>query len=271
DLHWVDMSTVDVLGYLARHFESLPLLIVATYRPAELLIQKHPFLSTMRDLQGRGLCREIALEFLTRDEIDQYFASRFGDHHLPRTFVDLIYAKTEGNPLFVVDVLEYLAERHVISYEHGQWTLTQSLPDIARDLPESVRGMIQRKIDTFDAADRRLLVAASVQGYEFDGAVLARVLGIEPAEAEEQLDTIDKIHGFVRRLGEQEFPDHTLTLRYRFVHVLYQNMLYDSLTPSRKMSLSRAVGQALEDFYRAKGTDIASELAVLFEAARDFS
>ncbi|PWT81244.1 MAG: hypothetical protein C5B57_10875 [Blastocatellia bacterium] len=271
DLHWVDMSTVDVLGYLARHFESLPLLIVATYRPAELLIQKHPFLSTMRDLQGRGLCREIALEFLSREEIEQYFALRFGDHHLPETFVDLIYAKTEGNPLFVVDVLDYLAVRHVVSDEHGQWTLTRSLPDIARDLPESVRGMIQRKIDTFNDTDRRLLVAASVQGYEFDGAVLANVLGIDAAEIEEQLDTIDKVHGFVRRIGEQEFPDHTLTLRYRFVHVLYQNMLYDSLTPARKMSLSRAVGTALETFCGGKITDVVSELAVLFEAARDFS
>jgi tetratricopeptide (TPR) repeat protein/predicted Ser/Thr protein kinase len=271
DLHWVDVSTVDVLGYLARHFESLPLLIVVTYRPTEFLIQKHPFVSTMRDLQGRGDCREMNLEFLTRDEIEQYLALKFSNQRLPRSFGDVIYAKTEGNPLFVVDVLDYLCERHVLSHERDEWILTRTVPDIARDLPESVRGMIQRKIDTFDAANRRLLVAASVQGYEFDAAVLAQVLGLDAADVEEQLDAIDKIHGFVRRVREQEFPDRTLTLRYRFVHVLYQNILYDSLTPARKASLSRSVAQSLEEFHRRKPADVVSELAVLFEAAREFS
>ena len=166
--------TTDMIGYVTRHFESWPLLIIATYRPEELLVQKHPFLATKRDLQGRGLCREIALEFLTHQEVDEYIALRFPRHRLPKDFVDLIYAKTEGNPLFVVDVLNYLADQHVLTHEQDVWTLTRSLPDIARELPESVRGMIQRKIDLLTEADRKLLVAASVQGYEFDGAVFTR-------------------------------------------------------------------------------------------------
>jgi predicted ATPase len=77
DLHWVDLATTDMIGYVTRHFESWPLLIIATYRPEELLVQKHPFLATKRDLQGRGLCREIALEFLTHQEVDEYVALRF--------------------------------------------------------------------------------------------------------------------------------------------------------------------------------------------------
>ena len=271
DLHWVDLATTDMIGYVTRHFESWPLLIIATYRPEELLVQKHPFLATKRDLQGRGLCREVALEFLTHQEVEEYVALRFPRHRLPRDFVDLVYAKTEGNPLFVVDVLNYLADQHVLTREQDVWTLTRSLPDIARDLPESVRGMIQRKIDLLSEADRKLLVAASVQGYEFDGAVMARVLGIDAADIEEQLDVIDRIHGFVRRVREQEFPDRTLTLRYRFVHVLYQNRLYASITPARRIAVSLAVSKALEAFYKDKTAEIASELAVLYEAAREFS
>jgi len=131
--------------------------------------------------------------------------------------------------------------------------------------------MIQRKVDVLAEADRRLLVAASVQGYEFDGAVMAKVLGIDPVDIEEQLEVIDHIHGFVRRIREQEFPDGTLTLRYRFVHVLYQNRLHASVTPARRVALSLAVGKALETFYRDKTVDIASELAVLYSAAREFS
>src|SRR5262249_35813397 len=66
-------------------------------------------------------------------------------------------------------------------------------------------------------------------------------------------------------------PDRTLTLRYRFVHVLYQNALYASLRPTRRASLSAAVAQALLGYYREKSGSVAAELALLLEAARDFS
>src|SRR5439155_7325654 len=79
------------------------------------------------------------------------------------------------------------------------------------------------------------------------------------------------LHALVRMIREQEFPDRTLTLHYRFVHVLYQNAFYASVKPARKASWSAAVAQALLGFYREQSADIASELAVLFEAARDFS
>jgi tetratricopeptide (TPR) repeat protein len=271
DMQWVDISTTDMLAYVTRHFASLPLFIAVAYRPEELLVQKHPFLAMKRDLQGRGLCREVALQFLTRDEIAQYIGLKFPHHQFPQSFVDLIHVKTEGNPLFVVDVLRYLVDRGVLSEGDGTWPLTRTIPDIATELPESVRGIIQGKIDILSDSDRRLLVAASVQGYEFDAAVVARVFGIDASEAEDELDTLDRVHGFVRRVREQEFPDGTLTLRYRFVHVLYQNMLYASLTPARKQSTSRAVGKALEQFYGERAADIALELAILYETARDFS
>jgi predicted ATPase len=271
DVHWSDISTVDVLNYVTRHFDKLPVLIIVAYRPEELLAQRHPFLSMTRDLQGRNLCRSVELGFLTRAETLQYVDATFPSHRFPDGFLDMIHAKTEGNPLFMVAVLSYLAERKLLSLDNGQWTLTRSVPDIASDLPESVRSMIQRKIDVLDENGRRVLTAASVQGYEFDGAVVAKVLRLDPVEVEDELDALDRVHGFVRRAREQQFPDRTLTLRYRFVHVLYQNRLYASLAPARRASLSRAVAEALESFYRDKANDIASELAVLYESGREFS
>src|SRR5262249_34258579 len=170
-------------------------------------------------------------------------------HTFPANFAALIHARTEGNPLFMVDVLHYLRERGQIAEEQGRWALTQSVADIQQELPESVRSMIQRKIDQLSEADRRLLVAASVQGYEFDAAVVAKALALDAAEVEERLEELQRVHAFVRRLHEREFPDTTLTLRYRFVHVLYQNALYAMLTPARKTSLSTAVAQALLAHY----------------------
>src|SRR5581483_4125510 len=106
------------------------------------------------------------------------------------------------------------------------------------ELPESVRGLIQRKLDRLDEADRRLLAAASVQGHEFDSAVVAAALGLGAADVEERLQVLDRVHGLVRLVREQEFPDRTLSLRYRFVHVLYQQALYQALAPSRRAAWS---------------------------------
>ncbi len=271
DLHWADASTVDLLAYVGSKCAAMRLLLILSYRPSDLLLSQHPFLHVKLELQGRGVCREILLGFLSHPDLERYLALEFPEHGFPADFAALIHARTEGNPLFMVDLLRYLRERGAIAQEQGHWALTQSVADIQQELPESVRSMIQRKIDQLSEADRRLLVAASVQGYEFDAAVVAKALALEAAEVEERLEGLERVHAFVRRLQEREFPDATLTLRYRFVHVLYQNALYASLTPARKGSLSTAVAEALLGYHGEQSATVASELALLFEAGRDFA
>jgi len=271
DLHWADASTVDLLAYIGSKCAALPLLLVLTYRPTDLLLSKHPFVPVKQDLQARGVCREIALELLGRRDIERYLALEFPEHRFPEEFTALIHNKTEGNPLFMVDLLRHLRDRQVLAQEQDRWVLAQSLPDLQRELPESVKSMIERKIAQLGEADRRLLVAASVQGYEFDAAVVSKALGLDAAEVEEQFEVLERVHAFVRLVREHEFPDRTLTPRYRFVHVLYQNALYASLRPTRRATLSAAVAQALIGHYGEKNAVVAAELALLWEAAREFT
>jgi predicted ATPase len=271
DLQWADASTIDLLAYLAGRFESTRILIVVTYRASELLVGKHPFLTVKLDLQARGVCREVPLGFLGRRDIEAYLALEFPNHRFPADFPTIIHTHTEGSPLFMVDLLRYLRDRKVIARDQGGWVVAPSMPDIRRDLPESVRSMIELKIDQIKDTDRRLLMAASVRGYEFDSAVVAEALSMDAGEVEERLEFLDRVHSFVRLVGEQEFPDRTLTLRYRFVHILYQNVLYRLLTPARKSSLGAATAQALLDHHGQQSAMLASELALLFEIARDVS
>jgi len=271
DLHWADVSTIDLLAFLASKFDAMRVLVIATYRPSDMLLAKHPFLQIRPDLQARGVCREIELEFLSDLEIEKYLALEFPDHRFPAELPRLIHAKTEGNPLFMADLVRYLRDRRVIDLEQGRWVLAQSLPSIERDLPESVRAMIERKIAQLSDEDRRLLVAASVQGYKFDSAIVARALDLDPAEVEERLEALDRVYRLVRFVREAEFPGRVLTLRYGFVHVLYQNALYASLRPTRKAQLSATIAEALLGYYGEKNAAVASELAFLFEAARDWS
>ena len=271
DLHWADVSTIDILAYLAGRFETMRVLIVVTYRPSDLLLAKHPFLQIKPELISHGACREIRLEFLGRAEIERYLALEFPGHRFPAELPALIHARTEGNPLFMSDLARYLRDRGVIVKQAETWRLARSLPEIEQMMPESVRGMVERKIAQLGEDDRRLLVAASVQGYDFDSAVIAKALAIDPGEVEERLERLDRVHALVRFIAEDEFADRTLTLRYRFVHLLYQNALYAMLRPTRKASLSAAVAQALLGHYGQQSGKVAAELAHLFEVARDFA
>ena len=269
DLHWADVSSIDMLSYLATKFETMRLLVVATYRPADLMLAKHPFLQIKPDLLSRGRCREIFPGFLRLEDIESYLALEFSGHDFPADLPELIHNKTEGSPLFMVDLVRDLQNRGVIVEEKGRWTLAQSAPDIKLELPESVQGMIQRKLDQLNENDRRMLAAAAVQGFEFDSAVVAAVLELDIELVEDRLDELERVHAFVRFIDEQEFPDRNLTIRCQFVHVLYQNQLYSSLTRTKQARLSKAVAEALLGYYREQSSTVAAQLAVLQESARD--
>ena len=269
DLHWADVSTVDLLSYLAGRFPDTRVLVVVTYRPSDLQLARHPFLQLKPDLQSRGLCRELELAFLTLADIVAYLALVFPGHRFPADFPALILAKTEGSPLFMADLVRYLKDGGVIRAEPEGWVLAQAMPDLEKVLPESVRGMIERKIAQLGEEDRGLLLAASVQGYEFDSAVVAKALARQPLDIETRLEDLERVHALVRVMEEHELPDRSPSLRYRFVHALYQNALYATLRATRRTQLHTAVAGALETLSGDKTAEVAQELAMLWEGARE--
>lgn len=270
DLHWADASTLDLLAWLGRHTAGLRVLIVATYRPTEMLATQSPFLTVALELKRHGACRDLPLTFLGLGDVERYLALLYPGHGFPADFAAGLHAKTEGNPLFLVELVHHLQDLGVIAEREGWWRLARDLPDLQQELPVSVRSLIQQQIDQIDESDLRLLSVGSVQGYEFDAAVVSSVLARDAAEVEERLERLDRGQGLVRLVREHEFPDGTLTLRYRFVHVLYQNSLYGLILPARRKQWCAAVAEALLDLHRGQRELPASELALLFENARDW-
>ena len=271
DVHWIDTSTVDLLGYVTSRFEALPLLVVVTYRPGEMVERIRPLHQLRLELEGRGLSRELNLNCLAKADVESYLALEFPQHRFPPSFAELLWKRTEGNPLFMVDLVRDLRDRKIIVQDQGRWVLSQPVEEIGGGVPASVRSMIQRKIDSLNEQDRRLLQAASVEGAEFHSVVLAAATSADAAEVEERLENIERIHFFVEKLGEKEFPDGTLTLHLRFVHALYQNALWATLSPTRRTSLSAATAHALLRLHPASQANVAHQVALLFESARDFS
>jgi predicted ATPase len=270
DVHWADPSTVDLIAYVAARTEGLRVLILTTFRPSDLLRAGHPFQALQLDLQTRGLAHEIRVDSLGAADVERYLALEFPEHRFPREFGAFLHSRTEGHPLFMADLLRALRERQIVARDDGVWRLRRPVEEFEHDTPASTRSMIELKIAQLAEEDRRLLVAASVQGHEFEAATIARALARDAGDVEDALDRLGRLHALVQAVREVEFPDRTLTVRYRFVHVLYQNALYASLGPARRASLSRSVGQAIVDTHGEQAATRASELARLFEAARDF-
>jgi hypothetical protein len=271
DLHWADVSTIDLLNYLARRFADMRLLVLVTYRPSDMALAQNRFASVSADLHPHGLFEHVAIESLAVGDVERYLSLEFPGHQFPPAFAAFIHGKTEGTPLFMADLVRYLRDSGCLAERQGKWVLERPVSELPRDLPESVRSMISRKIEQLDERDRRLLIGASVQGSEFDSATISEATGIDPMDVEERLEVLERVHVFVRRGAEEEFPDRTLTVKYQFAHVLYQNLLYASLQPTQRATLSGRTARALVTRYGHRDEEIASRLAVLFEGARDFA
>ncbi len=270
DLHWADISTVDIFNYLTGRFSSTRVLVLASYRLSDMELRGSPFRHVRNDLMSRGLMELIDLPFLEIKDVERYLTLQFPGNAFPSDFAAEIHAKTEGSPLFMADLVRYLHDKGGIVEADGKWVLAKSLPASLRNLPVSVRAMIERKIEQVEDQDRKLLLVASVQGSEFDSVVVSEAIDMDAADVEERLDALERVHFFVRRGEDREFPDRSLTLNYQYVHVLYQNVLYDSLQPTRRATISGRVAKTLVARYGDQVGTVAARVAVLFEAARDF-
>lgn len=269
DLHWADASTCDLLAYLGQRLQSVPLLILGTYRPGAVLVPGNPFLRTKLRWERTGACEEIALAFLTRVDVDDYLALRFPAHSFPAVLGTVLQERTEGQPLFLTDLVDHLLSTGVVAQQNGHWGLTRGAAEVRLVIPAGTHAMIGVKLEQVTEADREILLTAAVQGMQFDSAVIAEVLHLDPALVEDRLRKLDRIHHLVSMMEEHDQPGRTVSVRYRFVHVYYQNALYSALTPSRRAADSLAVAGVLAAMAGDDASAMAPELAVLFETGRD--
>ena len=251
DLHWADPSSVDLLRHICQRISGQRVLIVGTFRPADLERGNHPLKNYKREMQAHKLCEEIALGLLTPEHIAGYLDARFAPNDFSRELATLIERKTEGHPLFAASLVQFLAERGDIAKTNAHWTLGRELSEMDLEAPESVRGMIRKKIEALEEEDRRALQYASIEGEEFTSTVLAKLLGVDDLALEERLDRLDRVHRLIETLGEEELPDGALGMRYRFAHALYQNVLYGDLVSKRRILLHRQAGEQLVAHYGA--------------------
>ena len=245
DFHWADTSTIELLAYLAKREGLDGVVFLLAYRPTEMSLADHPFVPIRQELIKRRVCRELPLSLLTETDVEAYLNRRFLRNTFPPELAVSLHARTEGSPFFLVELIQELRERDGFVETDGVWRLRYSQQELSNLYPTSIQNMIQRKIDQLPTASRDLLLAAAVQGTEVDSFVVARAAGMDAAGAEDVLRDLDQVHAFVRRVVPSSDRSVSQAETYAFVHVLYQNALYESLTSARRAALSLRVAEAL--------------------------
>ncbi len=269
DLHWSDFSTLDLISYVARRQRAAHLLVIGTYRPAELIASGHPLKAVKQELVARRQGEELPLEYLTREAVGQHLAVRFPGHRFPPDLVAFLHERTDGNPLFMVNTIDHLIQERLIEPHEDGWRLSAPIDTVKVGVPDSIRQLIETQVERLEARDQRILEAASVVGNEFPVVAVAAALGHDLTDVEIRCEELSRRHQFIRECGTQLIPSGGAVGRFGFVHAVYRHVLYDRMSGSRRMHLHQRIGRCDEELYGAHSNEIAAELAMHFEQAND--
>lgn len=271
DLHWSDYSTLDLISLLARRREPGRLLLIGTYRDSEVRLSRHPVRSVNQELLARGLCERIPLGLLTREAVQEYLRARFpGLAHLEE-LSRAIHDRTDGNPLFMVNVVDFVSSRVMPGGAGASVDLDAVRQEIASGVPDSLRQMIQKQIDRLTRQERSVLEAASAVSLEFSAVAVAAGLEQAPQQVEEICEQLAQRRQFLRAAGARRLPDGTVSARFAFIHSLYQNVLYDQTPLSRRLRLHQRIAERGVSVFGGHAGEIAAELAMHFEQGGDFT
>jgi DNA-binding winged helix-turn-helix (wHTH) protein/predicted ATPase len=271
DLHWSDTATVEVLAYLARRREAAHLLILGTYRPADVVVGGHPLRGLRQELLAHELCKELRLELLSQNEVEEYVTQRLDENPFAAELSPLIYQRTEGNALFVVNVVEYLLRLGLIKQIGDQGLTAEVVVAIETELPEGLQHLILKEIEGLSPEEQRVLEAASVVGLSFTAAEVAAADQSEEVRIEAMCDSLVRQQRLIEARRSEEWPDGTITAGYQFLHAVYQQVVGLRVGQARQVRLHRLIGERLEAAHGARTDEIASNLAVHFEQGRDLN
>jgi tetratricopeptide (TPR) repeat protein len=255
DLHWADSASLRLLTYLARHTRTARILLLGTYRDVEIS-RDHPLGAAVLDLGREGLIECTALLRLDEPDTGALIGDILESERVAAGVVHLVQERTEGNPFFVHQVVRGLVEGGGVYRRDGRWECkaTEEL-----SVPESVRGVIGRRVARLDPTTQEILRRASVLGTRFNFDELAPLSGHTDEVVERAIDEASAV-----RLVRHEGKD-----TYAFDHALTQATLYADLSARQKRRLHLAAGEVLERLPDRSRRERTAELAWHFLQGSD--
>jgi tetratricopeptide (TPR) repeat protein len=260
DLHDADKGTLEMLIHVSRNLSGARLLIVGTYRDVEV-DRSHPLSAALAELRRVSTYGRVFLRGLNADEVRRMLES-ITQESVPWGLAEVVHRQTEGNPLFVQEVVRYLAEDKAITRgEGGTWQVTRDTP-IEMRIPEGLRDVIGKRLSLLSLECNRLLAVASVIGREFALETLKAVAGInEDVFVNSLKDAV--------RLSVLEERSQGGLVRYRFSHAFFRQTLYEEMIAPERLKLHQQIARSLETLYARRLNEHAAELAEHFSHSTD--
>lgn len=266
DLQWCDKETLELLHFLLRNtrtFTQSPLLLVGTARLPDEVDATHPLAELLNALHSNETLTQLDLARLTAAETGE-LANTIGGQSLNSAAISQLYTDTEGNPLFVVEMVRANLQSQVqVTAVHPSENLPAgrvSHTGTGAILPARVYSVIQARLMQLSPAAQEVAELAAVIGRQFSLDVLLLAAGKAEDVVIAALDELWQRH-IVREQGVNG---------YDFSHDKLREVVYVESRPARRRLLHRRVAEALERIYTQQHETIAAQLAFHFEQASQF-
>lgn len=249
DLHWADTDSLEILKFVWERIEyGTPILFCLIYR-----IQKElPIWQTWHEISRRHRASAvIELKELNKTGCRQLLLNLMRPYQVSDELRKLVLSATDGNPLYVEEVLHALIEEEAVSVHEGkEWQLA---PHVTRvRVPDTLQQIIQSRIDELDFREhgiRRVLWMASVIGERFDETLLLHLF--TSTRRQEPEDNLWKylnelqVADMIQELGNGE-QRHCM---YYFRHGLVRQVAYENMLVSKRREYHCEVGRWWEEQY----------------------
>jgi len=246
NLHWADNASLLLLEFLSQELIGCRILLVGTYRDADLS-RRHPLSQILGELTKDRLFQRVLLRGLAQEDVGRFIELASGVAP-PHSLVEAVYRQTEGNPLFVMEVVRLLVqEGELVSRldrEQQNWSVR---------IPQGVREVIGRRLDRLSVRCNQVLTTASVIGREFSLKQLEPL--IEDMSGDQLLEVMEE--ALAARVVE-EFQQTVGC--YQFCHTMIQQTLLEELSTTRKVRLHARIAEVLEDLYGSQAEAHAAEI-----------
>ena len=231
DLQWADPVSLDLLRFLSRSLAPLPMLVLATYRP-DALDRHHPLSALLPLLVRESRAERLDLAPLPSEAVHELVHGRFRLCAQDEgRLVNYLLRRTEGNALFVGELLRAIEERGVVA---AGGAILGDLETMA--VPTLLRQVVEGRVARLGAEAERLLGIAAVIGQEVPLGIWAMVGEADDAAIEEVAE-----HGLGARLLVEERGGQ----RVAFAHALIREALYEGIPAFQRRRIHRRVGEAL--------------------------
>jgi class 3 adenylate cyclase/tetratricopeptide (TPR) repeat protein len=224
DIHWGEPTFLDLIEHIADWSRDVAILLVCMARP-ELLDTRSSWGG------GKMNAATITLEPLSDADCDTLVANLLGVAELHGEIRDRIAEASEGNPLFVEEMLSVLIDDGELVRTDSHWSAVSDLTHVT--VPPTINALLTARLDQLAEPERRVLEAASVVGKEFFlGAVEELIPDESRADVRTQLMSLVRKE-FIRP-DRSTLPDEDM---FRFRHLLIRDAAYEAMPKSLRADL----------------------------------